>query len=82
MDKKANDLFKKMMTICEGVDAYPVILFANGSLRGRGALLMVAGPVLTLENIKKLREEITYCLDEKEKQLRGESGPDTAIIYH
>lgn len=82
MDKKASDLFKKMMTICDGVNAHPVVLFGNGSLRGRETLVMVAGPVLTLEKIEKLRAEIKECLDQKEKQLRGESGPDTAILYY
>lgn len=83
MDKKANHLFKKMMSACDVFHAHPIVLYARGTTgNNRDVLMMLAGPTLTLESLAKLRSEITECLDAKEKDLKGQSGSDTAHIYY
>lgn len=81
-DKKPSNFFPNMKAICDNFNATPIVLFARGSVKHRNALIMMAGPVLTLESINKLRAEIKECLDEKEKSLKGESGPDTAHVFY
>ena len=77
-------LFKDRMTkfegACQELDALPEVLFARGTIGGRPALLFLSGPRLNLDSLKLLKAQINEVLDAKEKQLKGESGPDTLNI--
>jgi hypothetical protein len=80
MNTKARELFDKLMIACDSLNAHPIVLFARGSVANREALIMLAGPVLTLESLAKLRVDIQECLDAKEKQLQGKSDPGTVVV--
>ena len=56
--------------------------FARGTFGGKQALIMVAGPVLTLELLKQLRAEINTIFDEKESQLKqtGDSDGPSVLV--
>lgn len=81
MEKKAEELFGKFKIICTELKLHPIILFARGESNGRQVLTMMAGPRFTLESLAKMRADIAECLDAKEKDLKGQSGPDTAHIF-
>lgn len=66
---------------CRQMECVPETLFARGKMNGRGTLLMVSGPTFTLESLEIFRTEVLECLDAKEKQLKGNSDPGTAIVH-
>lgn len=83
MDKKLyEDRMNKFDIACKQLEAVPEIVLARGKQGNREVLLFLCGPTLTLQSVEKLREEIKEILDAKEKQLKGESDPGTAVIYH
>ena len=86
MDQKGYNFINNILTACKEYNGRPEAAFVRGEvgsgLKKRNALIMLVGPQLSLENIVKLHEEINEAFDVKEAQLRGNIGPDTAVVFY
>lgn len=86
MDKNGYKFLENVKSVCDEMYGKPVAAFVRGKvgkgLHEREALIMLVGPTLTMQTLSLLRNEILECLDAKEKQLKGEAGPDTAVFYY
>lgn len=61
------DRMSKFTASCQSMNALPEIILARGELdNGRGVLMFLSGPVITMEHIKEIR----MLCDAKELAIR------------